>query len=51
MMESSIKLADPGFARGISAAADISDNIATGPVWSWLEEPQSDAMMTGMNEE
>ena len=34
MMESSMKLAEPGFARGISAAADISDSIATGPVWS-----------------
>ena len=41
---------EPGFAKGISAAADINDNIATGPVCSWLDEPQSEAMITGTKE-
>ena len=47
MTDSSMNLADPGVANGISAAADISESIATGPVCSWLDEPHNEAMITG----
>jgi hypothetical protein len=45
-----MNMSEPGFANGINAAADISESIATGPVWSWLDEPQSEAIITGTND-
>ncbi len=50
MIESWTKSGVPGVAKGIRAAADIRDSMATGPVWSWLREPHREATMTGMNE-
>ena len=49
-MDSSIKLTLPGVANGINAAADINDSMATGPVCSWLDDPHSEAMITGIND-
>ena len=50
MIESSMKVTLPGLAKGINAAADINESMATGPVCNWLDEPQSDATITGTNE-
>ena len=50
IMESSMKWSVPGVASGRMAAADMSDSMATGPVWSWLHDPHNAATITGMNE-
>jgi hypothetical protein len=49
-MDISIKVALPGVAKGIIAAADISDSMATGPVCNWLQEPHKEAIITGIND-
>ena len=50
MTESSMKVALPGEANGMIAAADMSDSIATGPVCRKRDAPHIDATITGRNE-
>ena len=49
-MESWISSSLPRLARGSMAAADISDNIATGPVCRKRDAPRMDATITGKND-